>query len=149
MNNQELLTDELLKQIMKSGNPESFLEKNTFSDITLSDFLNGLLECKNLKRSAVIKDARINETFGYQIFNGQRGASRNKILALALAMGLSVDETQHLLSCANVGCLYCRNRRDALILFCISHEFSLDKTDEELFRFGEETISEDGATRKL
>ncbi len=145
MKEKEPLTDELLKQIMDSSNPESFLDKSAFSDMSLSDYLNKLLEEKGLKRSKVIKDAHINETFGYQIFTGQRNASRNKVLAIALAMKLDVDETQHLLSVANVGCLYCKNRRDALILFCISHGYDLFKTDEELFHFGEETISPSGS----
>ncbi len=141
MKEKEQLTDELLKQIMDARSLESVIKGSSFPDMSLCDYLNFLLEQKQLRRIDVIKDAHINETFGYQIFTGQRNASRNKILAIALAMKLDVDETQHLLSAANVGCLYCKNRRDALILFCISHNYDLFKTDEELFRFDEETIS--------
>ena len=31
--------------------------------------------------------------------------------------------------------------RDAIIIFCLDHGYTLMRTDEELFRFGEETIS--------
>ena len=45
------------------------------------------------------------------------------------------------------GCneLYCKNRRDAIIIFCITHGYDLSRTDDELFRFGEKTVSDDGA----
>ena len=37
--------------------------------------------------------------------------------------------------------LYCKNRRDAIVIFAISHGYTLQKTEEELYRFGEATIS--------
>ena len=37
--------------------------------------------------------------------------------------------------------LYCKNRRDAIIIFALSHGYTLQKTEEELYRFGEETIN--------
>ena len=37
--------------------------------------------------------------------------------------------------------LYCKNRRDAIVIFAISHGYTLQKTEEELYRFDEATIS--------
>ena len=83
---------------------------------------------------------RLNHTFCSQIFMGQRGAARNKVLQLALALGLTLKEADRLLQAAGASGLYCKDRRDAIIIFCLDHGYSLQKTDEELYRFGEDTI---------
>ena len=137
---EEPLTEELLDELLASPSATTFISKNDVGVRTLSEYLQELLEKKGLKRSEVVKAAGLNETFGYQIFTGQRGAKRDKILAIALAMHLSLKETDRLLQAAGVNELYCKNRRDAIIIFCVDKGYSLQKTDEELYRFGEETI---------
>ena len=41
---------------------------------------------------------------------------------------------------AGVNELYCKDRRDAIIIFCLDRGCSLQKVNEELYRFGEKTI---------
>jgi hypothetical protein len=41
--------------------------------------------------------------------------------------------------------LYCKVRRDAVIIFCLEHGYSRFECDDELFRLGEKTIGADGA----
>ena len=84
--------------------------------------------------------ADLNETFGYQIFTGQRHPSRTKVLQIAFAMALSVRETNRALTAAGVARLDPKCRRDAIILFCIDRARSLQKVNEELYRLGEDTI---------
>lgn len=136
----EPLTEELLQDLLSSSCPKAFVDKNRISHRSLSEYLQQLLEEKNLERSKVVREAGINETFGYQIFKGTRKASRNKILQLAFAMHLSLRETDRLLQAAGLNELYCKTRRDAIIIFCVQKGYSLQKTDEELYRFKEETI---------
>lgn len=88
----------------------------------------------------MVRAAGLNETFGYQIFKGQRNPSRDKVLQIALAMELGIRETNRLLKAAGVNELYCKDRRDAIVLFCVDHGYSLQKTNEELYRFDEETL---------
>lgn len=142
--NDELLTDELLHEIVSSRTPESFLESGMDVELDLAAFLNEKLQEKGLRKSQVIRDSALNETHGYQVFSGERNASRNKILSLAFALKLDLHETQHLLMHADAGALYYKNRRDAIITFCIERGYSLNRCDEELYRLGEETISDDG-----
>lgn len=57
-------------------------------------------------------------------------------------MGCTLREANRL-SCrreAPTSC-HCKNRRDAIVIFAISHGYTLQKTEEELYRFGEATIS--------
>lgn len=76
--------------------------------------------------------ADLNETFGYQIFTGSRNPSRNKELQIAFAMALSMKETNRALTAAGVSVLNCKDRRDAIIIFCIDRGCSLQKVNDEL-----------------
>jgi hypothetical protein len=100
-----------------------------------------MLEKHGLERAEVIRLAGIDATYGYQLFKGQRGRpKRDKALALAFAMGLDLRECDRLLEAAGVSRLYCKRRRDAIIMFCLSRKATLAETDECLFQHGEDTI---------
>lgn len=63
----EPLTEELLQDLLSSPCPKVFVDKNRITHRSLSEYLQQLLEEKDLERSKVVREAGINETFGYQI----------------------------------------------------------------------------------
>ena len=136
----EPLTDELLKELLASPSAEAFAQDHRFKNRTTAEYLNQLLEEHGLDRADVIRDSFLNYTFAYQIFVGTRQAKRDKLLQIAFAMHLSYLETNRLLEISEVNGLYCKNRRDAIIVFCLDHGSSLQEVNEELYRFGEDTI---------
>lgn len=136
----ERLTEELLYELLNSSNVDAYLGNTETCNKTLAEYLQELLNEKHLERSHVVRMANLNETFGYQIFVGQRNPSRNKVLQIAFAMALSLRETNRALTYAGLSELYCKNRRDAIIIWCIDHSYSLVKVNEELYRLSEETI---------
>jgi hypothetical protein len=141
---EEKLTEELLNELLFSDSLETFLVKDlTDAREGLPEHLNYLLLKKNLKKSEVVKRSRLNSTFAYQIFSGDRNASRNKMLQLAFAMGLDLRETQGLLKLSGANELYCKDRRDAIIIYCITKQMTLGDADDTLFGFKESTICED------
>lgn len=141
MAEEEPLTDELLKELLAAPCPVAFTEAHNISSRSAAEYLSKLLEEKHLKRIGVIHDAGLNETFGYQIFTGARNASRDNLLKIAFAMGLTLQETNRLLQAGSVNELYCKNRRDAIIIFALDHGYSLQQTEEELYRFREATLN--------
>ncbi len=136
----ESLTEELLERLLASDDPDRFVSENLIETITLGEYLSRILNEKGLVRSEIVRAAGINETFGYQIFMGQRNPSRNKVLQLVFAMGMKLREANRALRLSGASELYCKVRRDAIIIFCLDRGASLHRTNEELFRFGEETI---------
>lgn len=136
----ERLTEELLHELLDAPTVDSFIGSHDLPNISLSDYLQQLLEEKHLERVRVVRMADLNETFGYQIFTGQRHPSRNKVLQIAFAMALSVRETNRALTAAGAARLDPKCRRDAIILFYIDRARSLQKVNEELYRLGEDTI---------
>lgn len=136
----EPLTEELLNELLSSPDLNSFLSSANPSRQSLAEYLQQLLDEKGLERSKVVREAGLNDTFGYQIFKGTRKASRDKVLQLAFAMQLGLRETDRLLQAAGANELYCKNRRDAIIIFAVQKGYTLQKVNEELYRFWEETI---------
>ena len=134
------MTEDLLNELLDSPDPAAFASKHKLACRSLPDYLQQLLDERGLRRPEVVRQAGINPTFGYQIFVGQRNPSRNKLLQLAFAMKLSLRETNRALSAAGVNALNCKNRRDAIIIFCIDRGCSLQKVNAELYRVGEETV---------
>ena len=63
-----------------------------------------------------------------------------KVLQIAFAMALSLRETNRALRAAGTNELNAKCRRDAIIIFCLDRGCSLQKVNEELYRFGEETV---------
>lgn len=136
----EPLTEELLDDLLEAPSLDKFMSEHDLGVRTLSDYLSQMLAEKGLERAAVVRMANLNETFGYQIFKGTRRPSRNKVLQISFAMALTLRETNRALEAAGVSSLYSKDRRDAIIIFCIDRGCSLQKVNEELYRFGEETV---------
>lgn len=137
---EEPLTEELLEQLLEAPNPARFIDDSKLPTRSLQDYLQQMLNEKGLERARVIHEANLNDTYGYQIFMGQRKPTRNKVLQIIFAMKLSLREANRALKAAGVNELYCKNRRDAIIIFCLDHGETLLRANEELYRFGEETI---------
>ncbi len=135
-------TNELLSEIKQSTEIKSFLSKNNkyIKNLTLKEYLNILLKEKNISRKYVIKKSELNYTYGYQILNGTRKPTKDKLIQLAFGIGTNVEETNRILLIADAGGLYSKNRRDCIIIFAINKGLSLQQTNELLFKLNERII---------
>lgn len=137
----EPFTEELLDELLVSSSPESFLERNRPVERNLSEYLNELLQTYNMERKDVIKAAHLDTTYGYQLFKGTRtNPSRDKVLQLAFGFGLTLRETDRLLQAAGASRLYCKDRRDAIIIFCLDRNATLVETNDILYQYQEPII---------
>ena len=139
----EPLTDELLQELLDAPDPAKFASKHRITRRDLPTYLQQLLDEKALNRPKVVKTAGLNPTYGYEIFTGSKKPSRDKLLQIVFAMGCTLQEANRVLQAGGHNELYCKSRRDAIIIFCLDHGYTLLRTDEELYRFGEEPISKD------
>ena len=137
---EEPLTDELLAELLDAPSPDAFASGHRITERDLPSYLQQLLDEKGLARADVVRDAGLNSTYGYEIFVGRKHAARDYILRIAFALHATLKETNRLLQAAGHNELYCKNRRDAIIIFCLDRGYSLQQTDEALFKFGEDTI---------
>ncbi len=136
----EPLTDELLQQLLDSATPEAYLAQANLPSRSLADYAHQLLEERGISRADVIRASGINATFAYQVFKGERNIGRDHAIMLAFGLRCSLVETQRLLRLAGVSELWCKVRRDAIIIFCLQHGMTRAECDDELYRLGEPTL---------
>ena len=136
----EPLTEELLERLLASSSPEAYLDQAPTDDRSLSDYLMDLIDAHGVRRADVVRRSAVNSTFVYQIFAGERQVGRDNAIQIACGIGCTLRETQRLLRHAGLSELWCKNRRDAIIIHCIDQGLSLPECDDELFRLGEPTL---------
>ena len=125
-------TEDLLKTLLRTDEYSQFQELKDNGVVSLAEHLDALLDQKETSKAEVIYRARLDTVYGYQIFNGTRKPSRDKLLQLAFGFPLTYKETLTLLKIAGVGSLYVRRRRDSIIIFALNKGFSLEQLNELL-----------------
>ena len=123
-------------------NFDEFLSDNreNFSNESVPEVLNRILQSKNISKSVLAKQSGISEVYLHQIFAGKRNPSRNRPLCLCYGLGASIDETQELLKLCGVAQLYSASRRDAIIIYGLAHGINLFEINDKLFAEDEETL---------
>ena len=129
---QKQKTKDLEDILKKAGALEKDRILKEIRDVSFVDYINEILLEKDLEKSDIIRDAQIPRTYAYQIFQGSKQAGRDKILQLAIAMKLNLEETNRLLTVAHHNHLYAKQQRDAILIFGISTQYSLIKIKELL-----------------
>lgn len=134
-----LLTQELFCELKSVKHFDEYIQKHEeeFMDTKLHSYLYELLDRSGYTISMIIDKASIGKSLAYQIFNGKRTPNRNLLLRIALVLKLNLEDTQRLLRMAKRGELYPRVQRDAAIIFCIEHGYSMIDTNELLENLGE------------
>lgn len=133
-----LSTDELLKILRSSRSKEhleeytSILEKQPAYH-NFAAYIKAFLQKQNMSDAALIKASLLPRTYAYQILNGTKNPSRDKVLALCIAAGMNYEETQRALALANVGKLYPRRREDSVIIFALEQKLSVLQTNDLLY----------------
>ncbi len=135
-------TSKIVEELELCSDFKSFYNENREYMVSsaLFEMLERLLNEKQLKKSLVIKEAEISEVYAYQIFSGLRVPERKKLLCLAIAMKLSLDEVQTLLKCAGYSTLYVKLPFDSIVLFGICKKMTVVEINELLFEYGLETL---------
>ncbi|MCQ2496967.1 MAG: hypothetical protein MJ131_10315 [Lachnospiraceae bacterium] len=132
------ISTEKLDNILKKASLESYeqliTEKNSEDLPSLSDYLNEYIGKKSLVVPEIIKSSLLSRDYAYSILNGNRkNPSRDKIIALCLAMHMNLKEVQRALKLSNAGTLYSKNKRDgAIIIFFNTGEYNIMRLNDFL-----------------
>lgn len=127
-------TQELLSLIQSTESIEHYLSENKvdMQDVTLDKYLSQLMEEKGLKVADVMNRSQQSD-YVYKVFKNQRKASRDILLAIALGMQCDLNETQTLLRIATTARLDPRNKRDAVLIYAVMHQFTVIEVNEILY----------------
>ena len=135
-------TDTLQQELMSTNNLDRFLTENdaSFRDVPLQEAIQRIFDEKGMSKAQLAKQSGISEVYLHQVFSGRRCPSRNRLLCLCFGLGASVDEAQELLRHARLAPLYSRDRRDAIVIFGLSHNMTLGEINDKLYAEDADTL---------
>lgn len=135
-------TSKIVEELGLCSDFKTFYDENRSYMVSdeLSVLLDKLIIKHELKKSQVIRAAEMSEVYAYQIFSGKRIPERKKLLCLAIAMNLSLDEVQTLLKCAGYSSLYAKLPFDSIVLYGICKKLTVVEINDMLYEYGLETL---------
>ena len=118
-------TDDLRQELMDQPSIKAYLSKNRscFTQLGILDLLESLRERCGLPKAEIARRSGMSEVYLHQVFSGRRNPSRDRLLALCVGVGASLEEANQLL-------------RHGL-----AHRRSLVEINESLFMANEKALS--------
>lgn len=135
----------LLNNIDDENELDSFLDNQLaeLEELKLCTYLEKIFKEKGLSKSAVIKNADIDRTYGYEILRGNKKPSRDKIIQLCIGANFTLEETNRALKLGNVSELYPKIQRDSVIMFGIKKSLDILDLNTLLFNRDLDTLGEE------
>ena len=119
-------TTELLHQIRNHRRPD-FVTSSDYNCPSIRYYLSDLLRLNSFTSIAYFRELNIDKSYGYQILNGKRQPTREMLLQTAILFHLDYAKTQRLLKIGKREVLYPRVRKDALTIFALENNLSLQE----------------------
>lgn len=119
-------TTELLHQIRNHRSPD-FVTSSDYNCPSIRYYLSDLLRLNSFTSIAYFRELNIDKSYGYQILNGKRQPTREMLLQTAILFHLDYAKTQRLLKIGKREVLYPRVRKDALTIFALENNLSLQE----------------------
>ena len=135
-------TTQLLSMI-KRTNSFSKVDKALHESVDPTEFchyLYQLMSQHGLKPKDVISGTELERSYFYHILSGNKLPSRNVVLRIGLSLGATLNEVNRLLLLAAQGALYPKVRRDAAIIYCIEHKYTMKYANDFLKKIGEQPM---------
>ncbi len=133
----------LLEELKSFDTFERFYleNKESIAAVSLSDYLNALIAQKGLVKADIVANSEMSEVYAYQILSGiKKHPKREKVLSIAVGMGLSCDETQELLKKTGYAPLYAKNPFDAVVIYGLAKGMNVVEINNLLFDYEQETL---------
>lgn len=135
-------TDQLQQELMTENDLDRVLADNdsSFQGYALQERLQALFQRREISKTALARQSGISEVYLHQVFSGRRTPSRNRLLCLCFGLRAEVEEAQRLLQHAHHAPLYPLDRRDAILIYGLSHGLTLPEVNDTLFNANAETL---------
>ncbi len=136
-------TTELLKELKRqSCSLPDYLSnhKDTFVNEDIKAFWENIIESKNYSKSNIINKADFSYCYFYEVINGRKSPSKDKVVRLALAMKMTVDECQQALKVSGRSALHPKNRRDSILIYALEQKMTVIQCNNLLESHGEDEL---------
>lgn len=138
-----MTTAELLKTLSKQNcSLKAYLSDNDdqFVNEDIKEFWENLITARNYSKSNIINKSDFSYCYFYDVINGRKMPTKDKVVRLGLAMKLTLDECQKALKISGRSALYPRIRRDSILIYAIENHLTVFQCDALLSKYGEEGL---------
>lgn len=136
-------TDELLEELkFKNTDIQEYIESNqdSFIQINLKEFWGEIVNNSGMSKSDIINKSDFSYVYFYDVIAGKKIPTSDKIIRLVLAMHLSLEQCQTALRYCGKSQLYPRIKRDSLLIYAITHGYTVYQAQELLSNSGEDEL---------
>ena len=135
-------TNDMKETLMSAPDLDRFLSEHRadFAQESAAYYLTLLFSRKNVTKAALAKNACMSEVYLHQVFAGKRNPSRNRIICICFGLGASLEETQNFLKHCGHAQLYAKSKRDAIVIYGLLNDLSLNEVNDKLFAEDEEPL---------
>ncbi len=102
-----------------------------------SSYIKDYLERNSISLSSLQKKSYIERSYFYQIVRGCKNPGRDKVVSIALAAGMTLQDAQLALQKAGGWSLCCVDPRDCVLIYAVNKSLSIAETNSLLEHYGE------------
>ena len=113
-------------------------------DPRFEDELYHQMEAQGMTPKDLIARCGIERSYFYHVLNGKRRPGRNVVIRLGFCLQSTLQDMNQLLRLAGHSTLYPKIRRDAAVIFALSHHYTMEMANELLLEHREEPIYDPG-----
>lgn len=136
-------TNDLMEELSgQDTDLDTYFEENptSFINVDIKEFWKNAVHTSSKTKSDIINKADMSYCYFYDVINGRKIPSKDKIIRIALAMNLSLDDCQEALRISGKSALYPRIKRDSILIYAINKGYSIYQTNDLLAEHGEEML---------
>ena len=136
-------TNDLMEELSgQDTDLDRYFEENptSFINVDIKEFWKKAVDTSSKTKSDIINKADMSYCYFYDVTNGRKIPSKDKIIRIALAMNLSLDDCQEALRISGKSALYPRIKRDSILIYAINKGYSIYQTNDLLAEHGEEML---------
>ena len=138
----DMSTDNLMDTLMSTDGEaglDSYLKSiDGKYPVDFKTLLNMKMKELGVDRPWLVRESRVEKSYIYKLCDGKKvNPGKDKIVMIALALHLSIKETQQALDIVGAGRLYPKNQRDSILIFAIKKKHSVSAANSLLEHYGE------------
>lgn len=133
-------TTELLRELKRQSCslPDYLADhEEAFIVEDIKAFWEQIIEEKNYSKSNIINKSDFSYCYFYDVINGRKMPTKDKVVRLALALKMTVEECQQALKISGRSALYPKIRRDSVLIYAIEKHLTIAQCNDLLSKHGE------------
>lgn len=110
---------------------------DSFIDEDIQSFWEELIFQSGYSKSNIINKSDFSYCYFYDVIQGKKSPTKDKVVRLILAMKLSLEQCQAALKISGRAALYPKNKRDSILIYAIDRGLTITQCNALLSKYKE------------